>query len=357
MSSEDENRNKDKKETFFSKVWRKFNVKNWRVSFEQGMKSLEANGRSLFVAVFAAIVVMVLVCLTVFFATVRAPEKVLIPQTEGKELTQALLEMQVKELYPKIQLRYDERPAGTILAQSPKAGSIVKAGTRVSLTVSRGAVVTEVGNYVGENYDKVKIDLTTMFTGSSRPLIVLAEPVYRPDLSDAGTILEQNPPEGTPISEPVTVSLIVSRGPNYDNTRVPNYVGRSFSDMISILPNSKLVIDFNARRPKENEKELVVVSQQKVDREFLPNYSRISVDITLPEKTDGDVCGIFETTLADYPYPVSMSLECLEENGHQYEILSLKHIGGRFTVPYKVPENSELILKVAGKIVHRCPAN
>ena len=108
------------KKGFFSGIFnkvKKFNIKECRVSFVNGMQSLQANGKALFITVILAVVVMVLSCLAVFFATVKGPEKVLVPQVEGKELTQALLEMQVKELYPKIQLRYDEQPSGTILSQ------------------------------------------------------------------------------------------------------------------------------------------------------------------------------------------------------------------------------------------------
>lgn len=47
--------------------------------------------------------------------------------------------MQVKELYPKIQLRYSDVPGdkGMILEQNPVAGTIVKASRRIDLVVSR----------------------------------------------------------------------------------------------------------------------------------------------------------------------------------------------------------------------------
>lgn len=342
---------------FFSKLKNKiknFSPKQLQVSFVDGMQKLETSGKSFFVIIISAIILMAFVCLAVFFLTVRGPEKVLVPEVEGSELTEALLKMQVKELYPKIQRRYDEKPAGTVLSQSPNPGSIVKAGTRVTLTVSRGAVVTEVGSYVGQNYDNVKIDLATMFTGATRPLIVLADPVYKADTSDAGTILEQDPPAGTKISEPVTVNLIISRGPNYDNTRIPRYVGKSIQEMLNLLPASKLVIDFTSHKAQKDEKEGVIVSQQEIDKEFVPNYSRISVEFTIPQKVDEDESwGIFETTLAEYPYPVAMTVECLEPNGQRTVLTSMNHTGGKFTVPYCVETGSELILKVAGKEVKR----
>lgn len=350
---------KGKLKSFFSAVWtkiRNFNIQDCRVNFNKGMETLEASGKALFVTVITAVVVMFLVCTAVFFATVKGAERVLVPSVEGKELTQALLEMQVKELYPKIQLRYDEQPSGTILNQSPDAGSIVKAGSRVTLTVSRGAVVSEVGNYIGQNYDSLKIDLATMFTGG-RQLIVLSEPVYKPDLSDAGTILEQDPPEGTKVTDPVTVKLIVSRGPNFDNTRVPKFKGKSVKDMLSILANTKLVIDFTAHKAQENEKEGTVVAQQESD-EYVPNYTRINVELALPVKPEDDlIYGIFETTLPEYPYPVSMTIECIEKNGQRSQLAMLQHTGSNFTVPYAVTAGSELILRVAGKEAKRITVN
>ncbi|MBO5100493.1 MAG: PASTA domain-containing protein [Treponema sp.] len=350
---------KSKIKVFFTNLWTKiknFNIQDCRVSFINGMKSLESNGKILVVTVISAVIVMFLTCLFVFFATVKGPEKVLVPTVKGKELTQALLEMQVKELYPKIQLRYPENQEefGIILDQSPVAGAIVKAGTRVTLTVSRGAVISEIGNYVGQNFDELKLNLTTMFTGYSKPLIVLADPIYKPDLSEAGTILEQEPAEGTKISNPVTVHLVVSRGPNYENTRVPNLKGKTLEEILSYLSQSKVVLDFTSRITSETEKSGIIISQQEIEEEFIPNFSRIAVEIAFPEKNEDDlIYGLFSAKLADYPYPVDMELEAKEKDGNRYIITSFKHIGGNITVPYAVESGTEILLKVAGKEARR----
>ena len=144
------------------------------------------------------LLIMGLSCVGIFFANVKGEEQVLVPNVVGKKWDEALLEMQTKELYPRITLRYSENPddEGKILEQEPVAGSIVKGYSRVSLVISRGIVVDEVGTYVGKNLDDVRMSLQTLFAGQTKPLIVLAEPEYKPDLSDPGTILEQEPPEG-----------------------------------------------------------------------------------------------------------------------------------------------------------------
>ena len=319
------------------------------------LSSLDQNKKPFFLVVVLALIFMFAVCWITFFATVRGSEQVMVPNVEGKELTTALLELQAKELYPKIQLKYTDNPddAGKILNQNPESGSIIKAGRRVSLTVSRGTILDHVENYIGQNYDDVKINLQTMFTGSARPLIVLAEPSYKSDQSPAGTILAQDPPEGTIISNPVTVKLIVSRGAEYENTRVPNIAGLDFSNLLSAIANSKVIFDFTVHIAEGSEKEGVVTSQQALENQFVPNYSRVTAELSLPKKQkDNAMLGLFVANLPNYPYAVEMTLES-SKNGVREPIVTLRHKGGNVTIPYIAQKESELLLSVAGKTVAR----
>jgi len=322
---------------------------------EETIVALNKSKKALFLVVILALIFMFAICWITFFATVRGPEQVMVPNVEGKELTNALLELQAKELYPKIQLKYTDNPddAGKILNQNPEGGSIVKAGRRINLTVSRGVILDHVENYIGQNFDDVKINLQTMFTGSSRPLIVLAEPSYKSDQSDAGTILAQDPPEGTIISNPVTVKLIVSKGAEYENARVPKIVGLDFQKLISTITTSRIVYDFTAHIAEDNEKEGTVISQSKENGQFVPNYSRISAEIALPKKQkDDEFMGLFVTQLPNYPYAVEMTLES-SKDGVKQTLITLKHKGGNVTIPYIAEKDSELILSIAGRIVAR----
>lgn len=324
----------------------------------EGLKTISVlndNKRTFFLVVILALVLMFAICWITFFATVRGPEQVMVPNVEGKELTTALLELQAKELYPKIQLKYTDNPddAGKILVQNPESGSIVKAGRRINLTVSRGTILDHVENYIGQNYDDVKINLQTMFTGSTRPLIVLAEPSYKSDQSAAGTVLAQDPPEGTIISNPVTVKLIVSRGPEYENTRIPKIVGMDFAKLLPTLASSKVVFDFTAHIAEGKEAEGTVVSQEENESQFVPNYSRVSAEIALPKKQkDDEVLGLFTAQLPSYPYAVEMSLDS-SKGGVRKTIVTIKHKGGNVTIPYITEKDSELILSIAGRTVAR----
>jgi beta-lactam-binding protein with PASTA domain len=335
---------------------RNFDVQKCRVSFINGMEKLQANGKAMVYTILAAFLVMMLVCLAVFFASVRSPEKVMVPDVVGKDLTTALLEMQVKELYPRIQLRYTNDPddQGKILNQSPDAGAIVKAGRRITLTVSRGVVIDHVEKYIGEKIDDVRIKLQSLFTGSARSLIVLADPVYKADQSEAGTILEQDPPEGTKISEPIKLQLIVSRGPEFERAKVPDLVGMNVNDVLMVMSHTKIVFDFTSHIAQSGEKAGTVTMQQSFDNEYIDNYSRMTADFAFPAKHDqNSVYGIFADQLTEYPYPVKMTLDVIPPEGERYTIVTLTHTGGSITIPYVLPEGTELILVVAGKDVKK----
>lgn len=330
-------------------------IKNFRlsrVSLVSYFESLQANGKTFVVTVIAAIFVMVFFALVVFFLNLKGPEEVMVPEVKGKELTEALLEMQKKELYPKITLRYSEVPGdkGTILDQSPSAGSIVKGYSRVSLVVSRGVIVDHVENYIGQNFDELKMNLQTLFAGSANPLIVLSEPAYKPDLSAAGTILEQDPPEGTKISDAVTLNLVVSRGPTFENTRVPRLLGTSVNDMLQTIARSRIVFDFTSHIADKTEKAGTVVSQQEFDEEYIPNYSRMALEMAFPNGVyEDNVYGIFSALLASYPYPVPMRLDATTSEGNTYTLVSFMHTGGSLTLPYAVPSETTLTLYVVDK--------
>ena len=331
-------------------------AKKVRKTFAESFATFQGSIPVIIITFIVTLLIMGLSCIGIFFANVKGEEQVLVPNVVGKKWDEALLEMQTKELYPRITLRYSENPddEGKILEQEPVAGSIVKGYSRVSLVISRGIVVDEVGTYVGKNLDDVRMSLQTLFAGQTKPLIVLAEPEYKPDLSDPGTILEQEPPEGTKITKPVTVQLVVSRGPNYENTRRPYVIGQSINDLLQTIARSKIVFDITGHVAKDNEKAGTVVSQETIDDEYIPNYTRVSIEMALPEKSDDEnISGIFQAKIAAYPYPVPMRLEAVPEEGNSYTILNFNHPGGNVTIPYSVAKGTTLILYVVDKVNSR----
>ena len=344
---------------------KKFSFKNikrphMKVSFSESYDKFQTSIPAFLGICLCAFALMCFAAFAIFFVNVKGPEKVLVPNVVGKNLEDALLEMQVKELYPKISLRYSDLPGdeGTILDQSPDAGAIVKGYSRVSLVVSRGVIVDKIDEYTGMNIEDLRMKLQTLFAGQTKPLIVLAEPEYKPDVSDAGTILEQDPPAGTHISEPVTVQLVVSRGPNFENTKAPYLIGQSVNDLLQIISRSKLVFDITSHKASADEKAGTVVDQQAFDSEYVPNYTRVTLEMAMPDGEYNDnIYGIFEEKVVDYPYPVPMKIEAYPPEGNSYTLLSFNHPGGNVTVPYAVPAGTTLEFSVVNKVVSRRTVN
>ncbi len=322
---------------------------------DAGAAAGKGDGGRMMRLVVVSVFVMLFFACAVFFVYVRGAEEVLVPEVRGKALADALIEMQDKELYPKITQRYSDSPedAGTVLDQNPAAGSIVKGFSRVSLVVSRGVIVDHIESYVGMNIDDLKLRLQSLFAGSSRPLITLAAPLYKTDSSPAGTVIAQNPPENTEITEPVTMQLVVSKGPNVETVTVPDLAGMSVSDVLRTVAQTRLVFDFSAQ-PAANGAVGVVLSQQPQNPAALPNYSRVSVVIAVPEEPDdARAVGIFSAAVTDFPYPVSMRFDAEQEDGTVRALAKFMHPGGAITLPYSVPKNTTLILSVMDREIKR----
>jgi len=297
------------------------------------------------------IILMVVSGLIAFFLALQGAEQTLVPDVENLELTTALIKIQEKELYPRIALRFSSDPTdkGRILEQKPPAGTIVKAGRRINLTVSRGPAVNQVENFVGQTLDEVKIHLQTLFS-SSRPLLTVREPpVYIFDKSPAGTILEQKPMPGTEISGLTELVFVVSRGPEQAQLRVPDLLGLSIPDAILQIEKTGISFTFAMRSPEGRERPGTVVSQMPTAGAVVPPDSPVSILISRPAAEKGMVSGILEETLSVFPYMLKVSLIAQYPTGEKVNLRAVQHAGGPFSVPYKVPNNTVLILSAANR--------
>src|SRR5208337_1367972 len=132
---------------------------------------------------------------------VRGQPETLVPNLEGKDVLDALVDLQGKELYADVQIQYSsDLEKGIIMSQKPAPGTLVKAGKRVVLRVSRGPIIDKVENYVGMSLDDVKSHLQTLFA-SHAPNIVIKTPViyeYKPGVP-SGRVLAQSPAPNTKI--------------------------------------------------------------------------------------------------------------------------------------------------------------
>ncbi len=299
--------------------------------------------------------VMVLVAVLVFFATLKGEERTMVPDVRRMDLADALMKMQQRELYPRLTLRFTDNPLdrNLVLDQSPPAGSIVKAGRRINLVVSRGAVLDKVEDYSGRNIDDLKLYLQGLSTTTKVLVSIREPPLYIFDNSAPGTILDQTPKSGTEISGPTVLDLVVSKGPEAKDIPMPSLIGLSLREMASKAATTPLVFKYKMRAAHDKENPGTVVEQSVEADTTLKQLDTVQITVASPTARKGYTSGIFEYTLPEYPYVVPVEIDVIAPDGTRKSIYSVKHPGGAFNAPFSVQSGSVLVLMVSGAEVTR----
>ncbi|AEF84124.1 pasta domain protein [Treponema primitia ZAS-2] len=341
-----------------------------RLKLNINLNSLEryvGNNLRFFISLSVGLIVFVgIIALAVFFIAVRGEEQTMVPDVRGKDLTQAILELQVKELYPRLQQRYSQSASerGLILEQSPSPGTIVKAGRRVRMVVSQGVIISNMENYVGRNIDEVRMDLQTLFASAGSaagnitgapPLISLKEPfMYQFSSETPGTILQQSPEPGTAISGPTILELVISRGPENEMITIPELTGLSIGEALELLGKSGLRFTFTQREGRGGEKPETVISQTPAAATIATNNIEVALVIIAPmDLKEGELFGLFSYTLPNNPYPLPVTLEAQLPSGERSPLITMNHPGGKFTVPYRLPAGTTLVLSMLNRELYR----
>ncbi|MFE9918990.1 Stk1 family PASTA domain-containing Ser/Thr kinase [Micromonospora sp. NPDC005553] len=135
------------------------------------------------------------------------PERFPVPDVIGKEFELAEADLvNVKLVVAKGTPRYDDSlPAGVVVDSSPKVGTEVKPGAKVTLILSRGRAPVTVPNLVGKS-------LTDARTTLAQLNLVLKE-TYKESDKPRDEILGQSPADGAGVEKGTEVKLDVSKGP------------------------------------------------------------------------------------------------------------------------------------------------
>lgn len=315
---------------------------------------ISGNGKTIVITSLVMLIIFIAVATLTFFISLKSAEQVMVPNVVGKDLPEALLDLQARELYPRIQLRYSQKAdeKGLILEQTPNPGAIVKGGKRVELVVSQGTVIDTVQNYIGENINEVQTMIRELFTSGSRQYLQIKQPyLTQYSAEPAGTILEQEPAAGTPISSNMELTFVVSKGAQSETTQVPDMTGADLKKIYQVMQRAAVTFSFTANSTPDAAG-ITVQKQSAAAQSEVPVFSPVTLTVSLPEPADGMVSGILKTTLAEFPYPFTVSLYAAYPNGDKDMLTSFRHPGGACSVPYTVPEGTRLSLEVLNKEVY-----
>ncbi|WP_320773878.1 Stk1 family PASTA domain-containing Ser/Thr kinase [Streptomyces sp. CRN 30] len=151
------------------------------------------------------------------------PETVKLADVEGYRLDRAKSVLTQDGLEPGMVTREfsDDVPKGFVISTGPEAGTKVRAGSAVALTVSKGAPV-DVPDVTGQDLDEAEAELT-----DAGLKVKVAEEQVNSEY-DAGQVARQSPGDGERLAEGDTVTLTVSKGP--EQVEVPDVTGESVDD-------------------------------------------------------------------------------------------------------------------------------
>ncbi|MDQ4500790.1 Stk1 family PASTA domain-containing Ser/Thr kinase [Sinomonas sp. ASV322] len=132
----------------------------------------------------------------------------------------------------------DTVPAGAVMAQDPAAGTPLKHGSPVALTVSKGRQPIPVPKIVGMK----QADAVAALTAAGLKPVVADAPVFDRNVP-AGSVSAQSPAAGQNLVKGDTVTITLSKGPRM--VHVPDVFGKTEQDAIQILQAAGFAVKSN----------------------------------------------------------------------------------------------------------------
>ncbi|MEU6675491.1 Stk1 family PASTA domain-containing Ser/Thr kinase [Streptomyces sp. NPDC046925] len=167
----------------------------------------------------------------------RGPEIVKVPDLEGRPLSEARNKLKDAGLAPGMTKKAfsDEVRKGSVISTDPETGTKRKAGSAITLVVSKGREV-EVPDVTGDSRE----DATSELEEAGLKVKIKTERVHSEE--DKGTVVDQSPREGEKrLAEGDTVTLTLSKGP--EMIEVPDVEGMSVDDATQELEDAGFQVD------------------------------------------------------------------------------------------------------------------
>jgi beta-lactam-binding protein with PASTA domain len=187
------------------------------------------------------------------------PPRETVPDVVGQTESDAVAALTAVGFKADVTQAFSDKKAGIVVAQEPKAGSNLKEGSAVALTVSKGGKPVTVPDVVGTTSSEATATLQVVGLKAN----VVAVPSDQP----SGTVVAQNPAAGKQAQAGGTVRLNVAKAPGQTTTQpaattpspgttteapatapatVPDAVGRELADAASAFAAEwlKVAVDY-----------------------------------------------------------------------------------------------------------------
>lgn len=173
--------------------------------------------------------------LTLMFA-IRSQPEVVVPDLSGMEIVAALERLDDLNLDARVAgSAYSDRLAkNRILSQSPEAGSVIKSGREVRLTLSKGLREMMVPDTI-----RLREETAQSLLRQSGFAFSFASRIYDKRIPP-GHVITSSPDPGTPVAAGTKVALLISRGKRPTAIRMPDVRGMDTDAMMAVITQSGL---------------------------------------------------------------------------------------------------------------------
>lgn len=143
---------------------------------------------------------------TVTVLVSSGPAKVKVPEVKGQSQAEATEALEGAELKPVVQKREVEEPApGTVISQSPAAGSQLKPGSKVTIVVAQAPKGVTVPSLLGESEGEALSTLNSLGLGSKVTSRTVTDP------SKEGLVVHQDPGAGAKLQKGEVVTIAIGK--------------------------------------------------------------------------------------------------------------------------------------------------
>lgn len=169
---------------------------------------------------------------------VQQGETTYVPEVIGMETEEALRILKEAGLEGKeAEVRPDKNyPEGTVAVQTPPAGSEVKFGRGVYLTISGGEALVVVPSLRGRSLRDATLALERF--GLKAGTVTYQVSTQFPE----NTVMDQSIADGTNVRSGTAVAITVSQGPSSDRVPVPNVTRKSLTEAERLLQQAGLTM-------------------------------------------------------------------------------------------------------------------
>ena len=202
--------------------------------------------------------------------------------------------------------------AGKIISQEPEANRKIDPGATITVTISRGNRTFALPNYVNSDARQAKIELDRFGVQC-----VEAAPEYNDEIEN-GFVIRTDPAAGTMLTEGDTVTITVSRGPEFVMVDMPNLMGKSLNTALELLDVAGLEWDEPVYTEADGEPDLVIY-QSIAPGTQVEKGTRVSFQLSKERELPP------EPVIVDYVYTVTLNqsanpidVEIYQDGGRVY---------------------------------------